>query len=141
MSRLPSDHDSIDTHRAVVTRSGSTRRLVVSLPADSRLPTETTVRLYLGGDEYHVCPDESSNGPILRGAFDNRRLARTPGEGANRLAAWLNTHALEPDDPLDLDVIGEDDRLGLRLPGSRVVYDAPPGPSDSLADIANDLDG
>lgn len=141
MSRLPSDHDSIDTHRAVVSRSGSTRRLVVSLPDDRELPVEKTVRLYLGGDEYHARPEEKSNGPILRGAFDNRRLARTPTEGVNRLSAWLDTHALEPSDPLDLDVIGDDDRLGLRLPGSRVIYDAPPGPSDSLADIANDLDG
>lgn len=141
MSRLPSDHDSVETYRAVVVRRGGTRQPAVLLPDNCEDTCGLVVRLYLGGDVYHARSTNTSRGVLLRGAYDNRRLARTPAEGQNRLVSWLNDHALEFDDPLDLDVIDDTEQLGLRLPGDRVVYDAPSGPTDSLADIARNLDG
>lgn len=141
MSRLPSDHDEIETHRAVVVRRGGTRRPAVRLPGEFNQMCGLMIRLYLSGDVYYTQPVKTTRGALFRGAYDNRRLARTPDEGENRLVSWLNDHTLEFDDPLDCDVIEDNDQLGLRLPGERVVYDAPSGPADSLADIARDLDG
>lgn len=155
MARLPSDDPSLASVRVRVARSGGTRRPCVRLPADGELEERLEsgsldaldvepgdlVRVIIDRTEYHVRIDSDSRGRLIRGAFDNRRLARTDGEGENRLVEWLTEHSREEGDALLLDGIAVGDAYGLRLPGDRTVYDVDAGPRDSLADIARDVDG
>jgi hypothetical protein len=76
--------------------------------------------------------------PVIRGAFETRRLARTR-EGTDRLGEWLDSVGLGDGDPLCLDVLTEGYAYGLREPGTRVVYAPPPEPNQSLDAIAQDL--
>lgn len=139
--RVPSDHESIQTHRVEVVRSGGTRRPCVRLPDDLGVVDGDVVRLVLDRSTVYSQIRSDSQGHFLRGAYGNRRLARTPGEGDNRLVEWLEEHGREPGDPLELDVVESGDQFGIRLPGERTVYEAVRGPSSSLSDIARDLDG
>ncbi|MGZ0748307.1 DUF7112 family protein [Haloparvum sp. AD34] len=155
MARLPSDDPSLASVRVRVARSGGTRRPCVRLPADGELAdrlesssretldveASDLIRVIIDRDEYHARVDADTQGRLLRGAFDNRRLARTSGEGENRLVEWLTAHGREEGDALLLDVVAPGDAYGLRLPGERTVYDVDAGPRDSLADIARDVDG
>lgn len=140
-NRIPSDHDSVRTLAARVARSGGTRRPCVRLPDDVDAADGDLVRVVLDREEYHAQVTTDATGPLLRGAYDNRRLARTPGEGENRLVAWLDEHGNEPDDALDFDVVQPGELFGLRQPGERTVYEATSEPKSSLADIAENLDG
>jgi len=99
------------------------------------------IRVAFDRDEYHARVAGDSKGRLLRGAFDNRRLARDPGEGENRLVEWLDANGREPGDSVVLDVVVPGELYGLRIPGERTVYDADRGPRSSLADIARDVDG
>ncbi|MEF8801767.1 MAG: hypothetical protein V5A38_09800 [Halolamina sp.] len=139
--RLPSDHASVRTERAAVTRSGGTRRPCLELPDALALDSGDLVRLVLDGDEYHARIQADRSGLLLRGAYDLRSEAKDPGRAENRLVGWLQTNDREPDDALDLDVLEPGERYGLRLPGERVVYTEMSSPSSSLQDIATDLDG
>lgn len=155
MARLPSDDRSLASIRVRVARSGGTRRPCVRLPGDDQLADRLEsgaresldvaagdlVRIIIDRAEYHARVDADTEGRLLRGAFDNRRLARTSGEGDNRLIEWLTEHGREEGDALLLDVVAPGDAYGLRLPGDRTVYDVDAGPRDSLADIARDVDG
>ncbi|GAB6879916.1 hypothetical protein JCM17823_21900 [Halorubrum gandharaense] len=155
MPRVTSDDDSVASVRVRVARSGGTRRPCVRLPADDDLEKRVEsgscdalgvepgdlVRLTFDREEYHAKVEGDRQKRVFRGAFDNRRLARTPGEGDNRLVAWLREHGREEDDALVLDVVVPGDHYGLRIPGERAVYDAKRGPRSSLADIASDIDG
>lgn len=155
MARLSSDDPSVAAVRIHVARSGGTRRPCVRLPDDASLAdsvesgtAETlgltdgeVVRLIIDRETFYARIVADTNGWLLRGAFDNRRLARDPGAGENRLVEWLRETDGEEGDPLLLDVIEAGDAYGLRLPGERAVYDVDAGPRDSLADIARDLDG
>lgn len=138
---VPSDHDSVRTHRVEVARSGGTRRPCVRLPAAVDVADGDIVRLVVDGSERFARVRADPNGYLLRAAADNRRLARTPGEGENRLVAWLEARDLAPGDPLELDVVQPGELFGIRLPGERSVYEVTTGPPSSLADIARDLDG
>ncbi len=155
MPRVPSDDESLASVRVRLARSGGTRRLCVRLPADDDLAgvvesgeldaldltVGDAVRVTIDREEYHARVDGDSDGRLLRGAYDNRRLARTPGEGRNRLTAWLDEGGREEGDVVLLDVLAAGESYGLRLPGERTVYDVRRGPRSSLADIASDLDG
>ena len=155
MTRVPSDDASVASIRATLARSGGTRRPCVRLPGDDDLDGRVEsgscsslgvedgdlVRLVIDREEYHARVVADANGRLIRGAFDDRRLARTPGEGENRLTAWLAEHGRDPGDAVVLDVVVSGDQYGLRLPGDRTVYDARRGPRSSLADIAEDIDG
>ncbi|WP_058366244.1 DUF7112 family protein [Haloparvum sedimenti] len=155
MARVTSDDESVASVRVTVARSGGTRKPCVRLPSDGELDRRVEsgsadalglsdgdlVRLIVDRETYHARIVSDASGRLIRGAYDNRRLARTPGEGENRLVAWLREHDREEDDSLLLDVVESGDAYGLRLPGERAVYDVDAGPSGSLADIARDLDG
>ncbi|MFC5133946.1 MULTISPECIES: DUF7112 family protein [Haloferacaceae] len=155
MVRVPSDDDSVASVRVDVARSGGTRRPCVRLPDDDDLDRRVEsgscaslslargdlIRVVIDREEYHARIVADATGRLMRGAFDSRRLARTPGDGENRLVEWLAEHDREPGDSVVLDVVVPGDQYGLRIPGERTVYDARRGPRSSLADIAEDLDG
>ncbi|WP_281195446.1 hypothetical protein [Halorubrum sp. F4] len=155
MVRVPSDDDSVASVRVDVARSGGTRRPCVRLPDDDDLEGRVesgscaslslaggdVIRIVVDREEYHTRIVGDATGRLIRGTFDSRRLARTPGDGENRLVEWLAEHDREPGDSVVLDVVVPGDQYGLRIPGERTVYDARRGPRSSLADIAEDLDG
>ncbi|WP_418280658.1 DUF7112 family protein [Halorubrum sp. DTA98] len=155
MPRVPSDDESVASVRASLARSGGTRRLCVRVPNDEEIASKLDsgecdslrssagdlVRLTIDRETYHARVERAGGRRLLRGAFDNKRLARTPGEGSNRLHEWIDDHGGEEGDVVLLDVLAPGDAYGLRFPGERTVYDVRRGPRSSLSDIANDLDG
>ena len=155
MPRVPSDDEGVASIRVSLARSGGTRRPCVRIPSDDDLAGRIesgscaslsmaagdVVRVVFDREERYAPVTADSAGRLLRGAFDNRRLARETGDGTNRLVEWLDEHGREPGDSIVLDVVVPGELYGLRLPGERTVYDANRGPRSSLADIARDLDG
>jgi hypothetical protein len=136
--RVPSDHDTVETHRAAVESVGRTDRLRVALPGTLDLSPDDTVRLSLDGDDSHALVSESLEGSLeLRGAYDNERLAREDGEGDNRLLEWLRSAGLDDGRSVLLDELVAGSHYGLREPGSRVVYTVREPPAESLSDIAD----
>lgn len=154
MARFTSEDESVPSLRVHLARSGGTRRPCVRLPDDTELDRHLETgdldrleldeadvfRLFIDRETHHARIDADSRGLVLRGAFENRRLARSPGRGENRLVEWLRGNGREEGDPLLLDVLVPGDAYGLRLPGEREVYDVEAGPPGSLADIASDLE-
>lgn len=139
--RIPSDHPTIDTHRARIARSGGTRRPCLRLPGELGVADGDLVRVVVDDDERHAVVAADTRGPLLRGAFGDRALARDPGAGENHLRAWLDGLDRGPGDSVALDVVEPGDCYGLRRPGERTVYAVAPGPDDSLASIAEELGG
>lgn len=141
-TRLPSDSETVDTARAELVRLGSARRQGIRLPdaAGDALEADDAIRLVFDDTEHHAVVAEDSRGLVIRGAYDNRRLARSTGEGDNRLAAWLRELGRETGNSVAFDTVVEGQQYGLRAPGERTVYTVKQGPRDSLADIAADLD-
>lgn len=140
--RLPSDHADVTTYSAHLVRSGGTRRPALrpaaAVPA---LADGDVIRLVLDGTTRHTRVSVDADGPVVRGAYDNRRLVRTPGEGEDRLAAWADGVGRGPGDAVDLDEVVAGELYGVREPGTRAVYEASRGPDDSLSSIADSLDG
>jgi len=155
MPRVPCDDEGVASIRVSLARSGGTRRPCVRIPDDDELDGRVesgsceslslgagdVVRVAIDREEYYAPVRSDGEGRLIRGAFDNRRLAREPGEGENRLAEWLDDHDREPGDAVVLDVVVPGEQYGLRIPGERTVYEATRGPRSSLSDIARDLDG
>lgn len=142
MDRVPSDHDSITTVDATLSPHGATRRPAIELPDEAAdvVPTGEVVRLSLSGDVYHARFEAYAGSVRATGAFDTPELARSPGDGQNRLRGWIDEQGLEYGRTVHLDVIEPGFKYGLRAPGERVVYDAPSAPDESLASIARRLD-
>jgi hypothetical protein len=138
--RVASDNPSVTTHDARVVRAGGTRRPCVRLPADA-VATDDYVRVVCDGREYHGRFVADSEGIVLRGLYDNRRIAREDRDAPNRLVEWLDAADVEIGRMIACDEIESGFLYGLRKPGERVVYDATESPDSSLADIARDLDG
>lgn len=140
-NRLPSDADAVRTTPADIVRDGGTQRPAVQLDESIELQAGDTIRLVLDRSTYYAMIHRVSDGYFLRGAYDNRRLARTAGGGENRLRRWLRTVDRGPGDVVDCDTVVPGELYGLRCPGDRTVYTVTQDPKDSLADIARDLDG
>ncbi len=143
--RIPSDHDTIASHRVRLGAVGRTDRPEVELPeaiADD-LASDEVVRLFLDGEECHARVERALGGEfVLRGAYANARLARAEdADGADRLAAWRDDAGLAAGDQLLLDVLSPGFAYGLREPGARVLYPDREEPPGDLQDIAEDLDG
>ena len=137
--RVPSDHSSVTTLRAHLARSGGTRRPCLRLPDAAAVEAGDVVRLLLDGVTAHARVDADTTGALIRGAYDNERLVRSPREGDNRLVGWCDAHGREPDDAVELDELDPGFCYGLRDPGDRTVYDVPARPDESLRDIATSL--
>jgi hypothetical protein len=138
--RVPSDHPSVTTVRATLARHGGTRRPCLRLPDDVALSAGEVVYLVLDGERYHAPVVADGEGRLVTGAYDNRRLARERS-GENRLLAWASANDCGPGDAVELDEVEPGTQYGLRVPGRRAVYEPTSGPDDSLASIADRLDG
>lgn len=138
--RVASDGDGVTTYRARVARSGGTRRPCLRLPEAVDLEGTDVIRLVLDGTEYHAPVRTDADGRLLRGAYDNRRLARTDGEGENRLVAWLRDIDREPGQSVEFDEVTPGYLYGVRVPGKRTVYSVTRQPDSSLSAIAEDLE-
>ncbi len=137
---IPSDHDAVDSYRVELAAVGRTGRAQLPLPAALTCDTGDTVSLTVGGEALYAVVDSTlEDEPVIRGAFENRRLARTE-DGENQLRGWLDANGFGPRTTLVLDVVTEGYAYGLREPGSRVVYEVTEPPNSSLADIANSLE-
>lgn len=155
MPRVPSDDEGVASIRVSLARSGGTRRPCVRLPDDDKLAGRVesgtceslsmdagdVIRVVFDREEYFAPVTADRSGRLVRGAFENRRLARETGEGTNRLVEWLDANGREPGDSIVLDIVVSGELYGLRIPGERTVYEATRGPRSSLSDIARDLDG
>jgi len=138
--RVPSDNDSISTHRVTLETVGRTSRPRIALPAAVEAADGDVVRLTFDGQEYHARVETSLDGTVeIRGAFDNARLARSD-DGEDHLTAWVAESDVEPGRSLLLDVLTEGYHFGLREAGERVVYTVRDAPEDSLSNIAQSLD-
>lgn len=138
--RVASDGDGVTTYRARVARSGGTRRPCLRLPEAVDLDGGDVIRLVVDGDEYHAPVVADADGRLLRGAYDNRRLARADDEGENRLVAWLRDVDRDPGQSLDFDEVTPGYLYGVRVPGRRTVYAVTRRPDSSLSAIAEDLE-
>jgi len=138
--RVASDGEAVTTYRARLARSGGTRRPCLRLPEDVAVTPGDTVRLVLDGTEYHATVEGDADGAVVRGAYDNRRLARADGEGENRLVAWVRDIDRETGESVDLDEVTPGYLYGLRVPGRRAVYTVTEAPDSSLSAIAEALD-
>jgi hypothetical protein len=141
--RIPSDHASVRTVRGRLARSGGTRRPCLRLPdslADS-LAAGEFVRLVLDGDATHARVSEDANGLVVRGAYDDKSLAREPGDAPNRLVEWVEENDRPIDSAVEVDEVEAGYFYGVRVPGRRAVYAPSTPPKDSLSAIAERLDG
>ncbi|TQQ82696.1 hypothetical protein EGH24_04405 [Halonotius terrestris] len=141
-TKLPSDSDAVANHRAEIVRRGGSRTKCLSLPAaiGDAVSAGDRLTLVIDGSEYYTVVAGDSDGLVVHGAYDNRRLAKTTGEGTNRLGEWLAELGREADNSVVCDEIAAGERYGLRAPGDRAVYTVQQEPRDSLQSIAEDLD-
>jgi len=138
--RVASDGEAVTTHRARLARSGGTRRPCLRLPDEVTLDAGDLIRLVLDGDEYHARVEADAKGRLIRGAFDNRRLARADAEGENRLVEWVRGVDREAGQSVDVDEVTPGFFYGVRVPGKRAVYAVTRQPDTSLSAIAEGLD-
>lgn len=140
--------EAAESHRATLVRTGG--GLGVAVPADVKLAAGDEVRLTIAGSDRFTRVGERSDGPILRSAFDTRGDLRTltgeataadPADLTNRLREWLRGLDREAGDSVLLDAVDPGHHYGLRAPGERAVYALHGRPDDTLADIADSLDG
>lgn len=137
MSRVSSD--GVETVRASIEQSGALNRPKLVLP-EGAVP-DGVVRVDADETTYHADIDVGLGGDLeLRGLYENARLART-GEGENHLAGWVESKGLEAGRSVLVDVVVDGEQYGLRSPGERAVYSVVEQPDDSLASIAEDVDG
>lgn len=136
--RVPSDHPSVTTYRATLARSGGTTRPCLRVPDACAVAAGDVVRLVLDGEERHAPVTSDTNGRVVRGAYDNRRMARER-QGPNRLVEWAEAAGHAPGDAVELDEVEAGTLYGLRSPGTRTVYVATETPRDSLSSIAESL--
>ncbi|MCL9816877.1 DUF7112 family protein [Natronocalculus amylovorans] len=140
--RLPSDSDAVETLRAEIIRLGSTRLRCLRLPEEltGELSTGDFVRVVLDGTERHARVETDANGPIIRALYETKAAARAQ-RGDNALAPWLAGLKREEGDGVAFDRVVSGQLYGIREPGKRAVYTVRQGPRDSLASIAEKLDG
>lgn len=138
--RVTSDNPSVRTVRGRLEASGATSRPRIALPAESGGALPDDVRLVLDGTTYHADIRPTDDGPVIHGAYDSARLARSPAEGVNRLPDWVEDAGLTVGRSVLVDEIVPKTLFGAREPGTSAVYEAVEPPRSSLSSIAKDLD-
>lgn len=136
----------VPTIDATLVSHGAVGRPAIELPdsadepAVEDVPTDEVVRLSTDGSTRHARFDEFAGSARATGAFDAPDLARSPGEGENRLREWVDEQGLATGRTVHLDVIESGFAYGLRAPGEALIYGAPSSPDGSLASIAEELE-
>lgn len=139
--RVSSEHPSVRSLRCRLESSGATGRPRIELPAESAEPLDDgVVRLVLSDTTYHADVRVLDGVPVIRGAYDNARLARMPGEGENHLPDWVDDVGLSIGRSVLVDEVVAGSLYGARAPGTTAVYDAVEPPRSSLSRIAEGLD-
>lgn len=143
MAGVPHDHPSVDTVRATVERSGVGLRVAIPEDHRDRFPVDAVVTVVLDGTERHARIEShlTEDRLLLSGAYDTPDLARDPGSDPNRLGEWLDDRGREAGASVLIDVVAEGERYGLRGPRETATYRDRSARDDSLASIAEDLDG
>lgn len=137
--RVASDAAAVTAHRAHLARSGGTRLPCLRVPDEVALDAGEEIRLVLDGESRHARVESDADGFLIRGAYDNRRLMRNPGDGENRLVEWCRENGREVEDAVDFDEVDPGHLYGLRVPGERAVYEVTRRPNKSLQNIADSL--
>ncbi|EFW92242.1 hypothetical protein ZOD2009_12215 [Haladaptatus paucihalophilus DX253] len=136
--------DTTETVRATLAQAGATNRANIEIPADDEdsFPADELVRVVMDDTEYRARIERplTGDGRLIRGVYDTPRLARNPGEGENRLSEWFADSNRSFGQSVLIDVVEEGFKYGIREPGSRAVYEATEAPTESLADIARQVD-
>lgn len=143
VERVPNDHPSIHTVRTTVVQTATARHLQVPETDHDQVPRDEVVRVVLDGEERFMRPAHrlGSDDLTIAGIFETPSFARTPGEGTNLLASWLEAADVGVGTSVLLDVIEPDFQYGIRTPGESTIYRVADPPSKSLSSIADDLDG
>jgi len=140
--RIASDHPSVETVRSTCTETATGVKLAV--PADDRdaFPTDEVVRVVLDGEELFANVERALTGDDLSipGVYETPESARDPSNATDRLIAWVDDHGVAAGGSVLIDVVEPDFLYGLRAPGETAYYDAREPPSDSLSEIAKDLE-
>lgn len=140
--RLASDHSSIRTVRA--TLSETPTGVSIEIPGDDRnaFPAESVVRVDLDGRERFAAIERALTGSDLfvHGIYATPDGARDPRGEADLLPEWVDEHDVRTGGSILLDVVEPDFYYGLRSPGETNYYDAVEAPSESLANIARELE-
>lgn len=142
---IASDHPSVESGRVRVESMPGGRRLSVDAETAADLgladAEDGVVRVVLDGHDRFARPSGhlTEDRLLVGGVFDGPESARERS-GTDRLAEWLDSTAIGGETVL-LDALEPGERYGLRAPGERVVYEERSTTDDSLASIAEDLDG
>lgn len=140
--RIASDHPSVETVRSTCTETATGVKLEV--PADERgaFPTDEVVRVALDGEELFARVERALTGDELSipGVYETPDQARDPSGATDRLTEWTTDHDVSGSGSVLIDVVEPEFLYGLRAPGETAYYDAREPPSDSLSEIAKDLE-
>lgn len=137
VDRVPSDHPSIRTVRTEVVRHGGRRRRL-ELPPDATevLPEDGTIEVLVDDHRRFARCRRVDDRLAIVGVYETHSAASGDTEGTDGLRDWLDASERPIGSSVLLDIIEEGTRVGLRVPGQRVVYKSPQTRDDSLADIA-----
>jgi hypothetical protein len=131
--------DGVETVRASIEQAGALNRPKVVVP-EGTMP-EGVVRVEAGNTTYHADVQVGLDDEVeIRGLYENARLARER-DGQNRLSEWVDEKDLEAGRSALVDIVVDGEQYGLRAPGEDAVYRVTDSPDDSLASIAEDVDG
>ncbi|SER19949.1 DUF7112 family protein [Natrinema salaciae] len=140
--RIASDHPSVDTVRSTCSETATGVKLEV--PADDRelFPTDEVVRVVLNGEELFARVERALTGDALSipGIYETPGQARDPSGATDRLTAWTDEHDVPAGGSVLIDVVEPEFLYGCRAPGETAYYDAREPPTDSLSEIAKDLE-
>ncbi|MDS0476491.1 hypothetical protein [Natrinema sp. 1APR25-10V2] len=140
--RIASDHPSVQTVRSTCTETATGVKLEV--PAEDRdaFTTDEVVRVVVGGEELFARVERALTGDELAvpGVYETPDQARDPSGATDRLREWIDEADVPMGGSVLIDVVEPEFLYGLRAPGETAFYDAREPPSDSLSEIAKDLE-
>ncbi|WP_408957123.1 hypothetical protein [Natrinema sp. 74] len=140
--RIASDHPSVQTVRSTCTETATGVKLEV--PAEDRdaFTTDEVVRVVVEGEELFARVERALTGDELAvpGVYETPDQARDPSGATDRLSEWIDEIGVPAGGSVLIDVVEPEFLYGLRAPGETAFYDAREPPSDSLSEIAKDLE-
>ncbi len=137
VDRVPSDHPTVRTIRTEVVRHGGRRRRL-ELPPDATevLPEDGTIEVRVDDHRRFARCRRVDDRSAIVGLYETHSGANGDTEGTDGLRDWLDASERPVGSSVLLDIVADGTRIGLRVPGQRVVYESPQTRDDSLADIA-----